>query len=39
VGRDPANPRFIKTVWRVGYRFDPTGTAGAGAEDAREAGA
>jgi two-component system, OmpR family, response regulator ResD len=38
VERDPANPRFIKTVWRVGYRFDPTGTAAA-AEDAREAGA
>ena len=36
--RDPANPRFIKTVWRVGYRFDPTGTTAA-AEDAREAGA
>lgn len=39
VERDPANPRFIKTVWRVGYRFDPTGTAAADAEDAaREAG-
>jgi len=38
VERDPANPRFIKTVWRVGYRFDPTGTTAA-AEDAREAGA
>ena len=38
VERDPANPRFIKTIWRVGYRFDPTGMAAA-AEDAREAGA
>jgi two-component system, OmpR family, response regulator ResD len=37
VERDPANPGFIKTVWRVGYRFDPTGAA-AGA-DIREAGA
>jgi two-component system response regulator ResD len=28
VERDPGKPRFIKTVWTVGYRFDPTGTAG-----------
>lgn len=21
--RDPANPRWLKTVWGVGYRFDP----------------
>ncbi len=27
VERDPAHPRFIKTVWRVGYKFDPTGAA------------
>jgi two-component system response regulator ResD len=25
VERDPAHPRFIKTVWTVGYRFDPSG--------------
>ena len=24
---DPAVPRFIKTIWRVGYKFDATGTA------------
>ncbi|MGW2746878.1 response regulator transcription factor [Streptomyces sp. NPDC001450] len=23
---DPARPRLIRTVWGVGYRFDPTGT-------------
>jgi two-component system response regulator ResD len=28
VERDPAHPRFIKTVWTVGYKFDPTGVAG-----------
>jgi two-component system, OmpR family, response regulator ResD len=27
VERDPAHPRFIKTIWRVGYKFDATGTA------------
>ncbi len=26
VERDPAHPRFIKTIWRVGYKFDATGT-------------
>jgi two-component system response regulator ResD len=25
VERDSAHPRFIQTVWRVGYKFDPTG--------------
>ncbi|HKB48956.1 MAG TPA: helix-turn-helix domain-containing protein, partial [Ktedonobacterales bacterium] len=25
VERDPAHPRFIKTVWRVGYKLDPSG--------------
>jgi two-component system, OmpR family, response regulator ResD len=25
VERDSAHPRFIQTVWRVGYTFDPTG--------------
>ena len=25
VERDPANPRLIKTVWGVGYRFDASG--------------
>lgn len=25
VERDPAHPRFIKTIWRVGYKFDATG--------------
>lgn len=24
---DPARPRLIKTIWRVGYVFDPDGTA------------
>jgi DNA-binding response OmpR family regulator len=24
IERDPARPRFIQTVWRVGYTFDPT---------------
>jgi two-component system response regulator ResD len=28
VERDPAKPRFIKTVWTVGYKLDPSGTAG-----------
>lgn len=23
---DPAAPRYIKTIWRVGYRFDPLAT-------------
>jgi two-component system, OmpR family, response regulator ResD len=27
VEHDPANPRFIKTIWRVGYKFDPRGCA------------
>lgn len=25
VERDPAHPRFIKTIWRVGYKFDASG--------------
>jgi DNA-binding response OmpR family regulator len=25
IERDPTRPRFIQTVWRVGYKFDPTG--------------
>jgi two-component system response regulator ResD len=25
---DPAHPRYVKTVWTVGYKFDPTGIAG-----------
>ncbi|HEY8393701.1 MAG TPA: response regulator transcription factor [Thermaerobacter sp.] len=25
---DPRRPRFIKTVWSVGYRFDPAGEEG-----------
>jgi len=28
VERDPANPRYIKTIWAVGYRFDPSGARG-----------
>jgi two-component system response regulator ResD len=28
VERDPAHPRFIKTVWTVGYKFDPSGAEG-----------
>jgi two-component system response regulator ResD len=28
VERDPAQPRFIKTVWTVGYKFDPSGAEG-----------
>jgi DNA-binding response OmpR family regulator len=23
VEEDPANPRYLKTVWGVGYRFEP----------------
>lgn len=29
---DPASPRLIRTVWGIGYRFDPAGT---GPEDTR----
>jgi two-component system, OmpR family, response regulator ResD len=29
VERDPAHPRFIKTVWTVGYKFDPSGAESA----------
>ena len=29
IERDPAHPRFIKTVWRVGYKFDATGAVAA----------
>ncbi|MEW2129074.1 response regulator transcription factor [Streptomyces sp. NPDC005435] len=25
---DPANPRLIRTVWGVGYRFEPAGSSG-----------
>jgi two-component system response regulator ResD len=25
IERDSAHPRYIKTVWRVGYKLDPTG--------------
>jgi len=28
VERDPAHPRFIKTVWTVGYKFGPSGAEG-----------
>jgi two-component system, OmpR family, response regulator ResD len=28
IERDPAHPRFIKTVWTVGYKFDPSGAEG-----------
>ncbi len=28
VERDPTHPRFIKTVWTVGYKFDPSGAEG-----------
>jgi two-component system response regulator ResD len=28
VERDPGHPRFIKTVWTVGYKFDPSGVEG-----------
>jgi DNA-binding response OmpR family regulator len=24
VEQDPANPRLIKTVWGLGYKFEPT---------------
>ena len=27
VERDPAHPHLIKTIWRVGYKLDPTGAA------------
>jgi len=29
VERDPTHPRFIKTVWTVGYKFDPSGAESA----------
>jgi DNA-binding response OmpR family regulator len=28
VEADPADPRYVKTVWGVGYRFDPKGAVG-----------
>lgn len=28
VERDSTHPRFIKTVWTVGYKFDPSGAEG-----------
>ena len=34
---DPANPRFIRTVWGVGYRFAERGELDAGGEAARGA--
>ncbi|MBY8885922.1 response regulator transcription factor [Streptomyces sp. PTM05] len=37
VEADPARPRLISTVWGVGYRFDPPGTDGEGAEPGAEA--
>ncbi len=27
IERDAAHPAFIKTIWRVGYKFDPNGEA------------
>jgi two-component system response regulator ResD len=27
IERDPAQPRYIKTIWRAGYKFDPSGEA------------
>ena len=27
IERDATNPAFIKTIWRVGYKFDPNGEA------------
>lgn len=27
IERDPSHPRFVKTIWRVGYKFDPRGVA------------
>jgi DNA-binding winged helix-turn-helix (wHTH) protein len=27
VEHDPARPRLIRTVWGVGYRFDPDGSS------------
>jgi DNA-binding winged helix-turn-helix (wHTH) protein len=29
---DPARPCLIRTVWGVGYRFDPTGSETTGLE-------
>lgn len=29
IERDSAHPRFIKTIWRVGYKFDATGAVSA----------
>jgi two-component system response regulator ResD len=34
IERDSAHPRYIKTVWRVGYKLDPTGAV----DEAPEAG-
>ncbi|MGW3014442.1 response regulator transcription factor [Streptomyces longwoodensis] len=31
---DPARPRLIQTVWGVGYRFDPSATAGPAEQEA-----
>ncbi len=27
IERDPAQPRYVKTLWRAGYKFDPQGEA------------
>lgn len=32
IERNPAEPRYIKTIWRVGYKFDPRGVADEEAE-------
>lgn len=33
LGDDPAHPRYIKTVWRVGYKFEPDGAPPNAQED------
>jgi DNA-binding response OmpR family regulator len=37
IERDSAHPRYIKTVWRVGYKFDPSGASDEPAEEAESA--
>jgi two-component system response regulator ResD len=38
VERDPARPAYIKTVWRVGYSFDPAGTVALESTDGDDGG-
>jgi two-component system, OmpR family, response regulator ResD len=38
VERDPARPAYIKTVWRVGYSFDPMGAVTGESTDSDDGG-